>query len=154
MDAKCFLALALLAIAAPCSAQSVDDLAQVQAETIMYLAQAARNDAMAKARGDGAAALANADDTLPVVRGVFGSGRTLFATFLYGNGSVVDAPLHGRIPGGYIVAKLSPTGVELSRNGKRYTLGFSDQRPMTVQAPPPVAMPSPPGDPFGAPAHY
>jgi len=132
------LAIALLAVALPCAAQSVADLDRIQSETIMYRAEAARAEALAKARGGNAAEPA---DALPVVRGVFGSGTALFATFLYPNGASVDAPVNARIPGGFVVAKVSPTAVELVRGGNRYSLGFSDQRPMPL-APAAAAKPN------------
>lgn len=126
--AACLLAGALAAIALPCAAQSVADLDRIQSETILYRAEAARAEALAKARGG----TAETADVLPVVRGVFGTGSSLFATFLYPNGASVDAPVNARIPGGFVVAKVSPTAVELVRGGTRFSLGFSDQRPMPV----------------------
>lgn len=141
MDVKQILAALLISACGAANAQSVGELGKVQAETILYQAQAARAEAQAKAQAAGPAGT-SMEGTLPVVRGVFGSGTQLFATFLYANGSSVDARRGDRIPGDYVVASVSPTGVVLSRSGRSYPLGFSDLRPFPLPAATPAADPS------------
>lgn len=121
-------------------AQSVGDLANVQAETLLIKAKAARAEALGKLadankQSSGEAAADTATDSLPVVRGVYGTAGKLYATFLYANGSTVDAGKGDTIPGGYVVRSLSATRVELGRRGRSFTVGFSDVRPLTPTAP-------------------
>lgn len=135
----------LLLFAAPLAAQTVGELADIQAETVILRAKAAQAEA---ARKLGDAALPGqtlgrgVTDALPVVRGVYGTGRELYASFLYADGTTVDANTGDVLPGGYIVRALSATRVELTRkDGSRYTLGFSDVRPLA--APPVTPAPTP-----------
>ncbi|MEJ7745700.1 MAG: type IV pilus biogenesis protein PilP [Luteimonas sp.] len=146
-------------------AQSVGDLANVQAETLFIKAKAARAEALSKLaeaslQGSTASSQETAsNDSLPVVRGVYGSAEKLYATFLYANGSTVDAGKGDVIPGGYNVRSLSATRVELGRRGRSFTVGFSDVPPPMPTAsnastgpsappqylpPPMLPMPAPP----------
>lgn len=144
-------------------AQTVGDLADVQADTLLFKAQAARAEALVKLgdanrQGSRENAADSGSDTLPVVRGVYGTAGKLYATFLYANGSSVDAGNGDVVPGGYVVRSLSATRVQLARRGRSYTLGFSDLRPLTATEPsgggsappassiPPLLPPSMPGN--------
>jgi len=71
-----------------------------------------------------------ADDPSPVVKGVFGANGALYATFLYADGSTVDAKQGGAIPGGYTVARLDAEHVALRRAGKTIDVGFSSSAPV------------------------
>lgn len=71
-----------------------------------------------------------ADDPSPVVKGVFGANGDLYATFLYADGSTVDAKQGGSIPGGYTVARLDADHVALRRGGKTVDVGFSSLSPV------------------------
>ncbi len=73
---------------------------------------------------------ATQDDPTPVVKGVFGANGALYATFLYADGSTVDAKQGGSIPGGYTVASLDAEHVALRRGGKTIDVGFSSSAPM------------------------
>lgn len=139
MDAKGRYAVLLLMLCAstPLVAQTVGDLSDVQSETLLLRAQAARAEAQAKLSeigGSGGAAALGADGQLPVVRGVYGTTNALYATFLFANGSTVDARAGDVIPGGFVVRSLSATRVQLGRRGRNYTVGFSDVRPLTPAA--------------------
>lgn len=143
------LVFALATLSLPAAAQSAGDIGRIQAETILYRAQAARNEALAKARGEQAVDTAN--EGLPVVRGVYGTEKSLYATFLYANGSTVDARVGDSLPGSFTVARVTPIGVTLRKGGKSHVLGFSDLRPFPAAMPAaaPAAVPAmpPPGGP-------
>ena len=125
-----------LALALPVHAQTVGDLADVQAETLFLRAKAARAEALAKLteanREAGGATTTNTAEQagVPVVKGVYGSGTRLYATFLYANGSSVDAMKGDRIPGDFVVRSISASRVELGHKGRTHVVGFSDIRPL------------------------
>lgn len=73
---------------------------------------------------------ATPEDPTPVVKGVFGANGALYATFLYADGSSVDAKQGGSIPGGYTVARLDAEHVALRRGGKTIDVGFSSSAPV------------------------
>lgn len=126
------LLILLFAAAGPmAAAQSIGDLKDVQGEIILLRAQAAKAQAQAALQAaQGAGGVTSDDGGIPVVRGVYGRDSNLYATFLYANGSTVDAGAKSRIPGGYTVARVSATSVTLVRGGRSYEVGFSDRRPM------------------------
>lgn len=70
------------------------------------------------------------EDPTPVVKGVFGANGALYATFLYANGSTVDAKEGAAIPGGYTVARLDAEHVALRRGGRTIDVGFSSSAPL------------------------
>lgn len=128
------------------SGVNVGQLSQVQSETLLYEAQAerARAKRSIEKQGDsytpptttntsasGVAPVSmQTPDTLPVVKSVLGSHGSLRAVLLYSGGLEVEATLGGgELPGGYTVSVLTLNRVELTRNGKRYPLGFSTQEP-------------------------
>ena len=135
MDAKARYAMLTLMLltSAPAAAQSVGELADVQAETLLFRARAARAEAISKlhdAEKTEGGAIESNGDALPVVRGVYGTAGKLYATFLYSNGSTVDAGVGDTIPGSYVVRSLSATRVILGHRGKTIAVGFSDVRPL------------------------
>jgi len=154
MDAKARYAVLVMSLLASGSlaAQSVGELADVQAKTLLIRAQAAQAEAQAKlvdaSKSSGGPIAGDAGDSLPVVRGVYGTAGKLYATFLYANGSTVDAGRGDQIPGGFVVRSLSATRVVLGRHGQSFTVGFSDVRPLT---PTPAASPAPMPPPLYAP---
>ncbi len=77
---------------------------------------------------------ATADDPMPVVKGVFGANGSVYATFLYADGSAVDAKQGATIPGGYTVARLDAEHVALRRGGKTFEVGFSSSVPVARTA--------------------
>ncbi len=140
---RALLFLLLAAVAPLAAAQSIGDLKDVQGEIILLRAQAAKAQAQAALQAaQGAGGMTADDGGIPVVRGVYGRDSNLYATFLYANGSTVDAGAKSRIPGGYTVARVSATSVTLVRGGRTYEVGFSDRRPMLPTAP--VAAPADP----------
>ena len=131
------LFLLATALALPAAAQNVGELANVQAETMLVKAKAARAEAYAKlneATKTGGEPSTGTDTGMPVVRGVYGSGERLYATFLYSNGSTVDARRGDSLPGGFVVSGVSASRVELRRAGRTHVIGFSDVRPMATAA--------------------
>lgn len=90
-----------------------------------------------------------------MVKTLYGSPRDLRATLLYPNGQTAEARMGGGLlPGGYSLSGISLQGVELSRGGRRFPLGFADQAPgsMPVASQPlPGAESALPGVPAGQP---
>lgn len=136
--------------AEPYAGVSVGQLSQVQSETLLYQAMAERAKAKRalEAEGDsltpptpraqpGAMPVsAQAPETLPVVKSILGSRGSMRAVLLYSGGLEVNAYLGGgELPGGYTVSALTLDRVELTRNGQRYPLGFSNQEPVATGTP-------------------
>ncbi|WP_273805853.1 MULTISPECIES: type IV pilus biogenesis protein PilP [unclassified Pseudomonas] len=177
------LACLLIAPAASYAAETgginVGELSAVQSQTLFFKAQAELNQAKASA-GQGSTttlpayapapaiapvAAAHSDQAqrapsaapeyLPVVKTLYGSPRDLRATLLYPNGQTAEARMGGGLlPGGYSLSGISLQGVELSRGGRRFPLGFADQAPgsMPVASQPlPGAESALPGVPAGQP---
>ncbi|WP_338544687.1 type IV pilus biogenesis protein PilP [Pseudomonas benzopyrenica] len=134
---------------------TVGELSRVQSETILYKAQGERAKALRELNDGGTQAKTalqpsflpqpivpsssaasstlehrGTAEQLPVVKLIYGTGKTLRATLLYPGGFEIDASLASTdLPGGYRVANLSLDSVVLSRGGKRYPLGFSNRAP-------------------------
>ena len=162
---------------------NVGELSAVQSQTLFFKAQAELNQAKASAGQGSTASLpayapapaiapvsssstpahgdqaqrspSAAPEYLPVVKTLYGSPRDLRATLLYPNGQTAEARMGGGLlPGGYSLSGISLQGVELSRGGRRFPLGFADQAPgsMPVASQPlPGAESAPPGVPAGQP---
>ncbi|AKF53277.1 type IV pilus biogenesis protein PilP [Pseudomonas syringae pv. syringae HS191] len=133
---------------------NIGELSQVQSETLLFTAQAAR----ARAKEDivnGAktttsvpvqttqnayttpAPASSSTPQLPVVKTVFRMNNALYATLLYGSGFEVDASVgNAELPGGFKVISVSLDSVVLGHDGRRYPLGFSTRAPSgSVDAP-------------------
>ncbi|NMZ44169.1 type IV pilus biogenesis protein PilP [Pseudomonas oryzihabitans] len=158
---------------------NVGELSAVQSQTLFFKAQAELNQAKASAGQGSTASLPAyapppavapvasthsdqaqrarnaAPEYLPVVKTLYGSPRDLRATLLYPNGQTAEARMGGGLlPGGYSLSGISLQGVELSRGGRRFPLGFADQAPgsMPVASQPlPGAESALPGVPAGEP---
>lgn len=163
---------------------NVGELSAVQSQTLFFKAQAELNQAKASAGQGTSVTLptyapapaesaqvtppasngghepparsaAAAPEYLPVVKTLYGSPRDLRATLLYPNGQTAEARMGGGLlPGGYSLSGISMQGVELSRGGRRFPLGFADQAPgsMPVASQPlPGAESALPGVPAGQP---
>lgn len=149
---------------------NVGELSAVQSQTLFFKAQAELNQAKASAGQGGAISVpayapapatapvsssstpahsdqaqrapSSAPEYLPVVKTLYGSPRDLRATLLYPNGQTAEARMGGGLlPGGYSLSGISLQGVELSRGGRRFPLGFADQAPGSM----PVASQQLPG---------
>lgn len=147
---------------------SVGQLSAVQSETNLYKAQAERAKALRELGGEGQLSAQpgpysyepsqvrpNSEESLPVVKLVYGSSRALRATLLYSSGIEVDAQAGGHeLPGGYKVGSISLDSVVLTRAGKRYPLGFASSVPANTYPGVSNRMPAPglPGIPMGQPA--
>ncbi|MFC2973869.1 type IV pilus biogenesis protein PilP [Azotobacter bryophylli] len=136
--------------AEPYAGVSVGQLSQVQSETLLYQAMAERAKAKRALEAEGgsltsptpraqpgaAPVSAQAPETLPVVKSILGSRGSMRAVLLYSGGLEVNAYLGGgELPGGYTVSALTLDRVELTRNGQRYPLGFSNQEPAATGTP-------------------
>lgn len=158
---------------------NVGELSAVQSQTLFFKAQAELNQAKASAGQGSTASLpayapapavapvasphsdlaqrapSAAPEYLPVVKTLYGSPKDLRATLLYPNGQTAEARMGGGLlPGGYSLSGISLQGVELSRGGRRFPLGFADQAPgsMPVASQPlPGAESALPGVPAGQP---
>lgn len=146
MDAKAFAASLLFAfgLAAPASFaadNTVGALSEIQADTLVLRARAEQADARRKLGEDaGGSSVAmssaygstNPGGIAPVVRGVHGANKNLYATFLYSNGSTVEGRLGDQIPGGFRVVALSAERVEIQRGTERIQVGFSSIPPIAT----------------------
>lgn len=136
---------------------TVGDLSQIQGDTIIIRAKAnraaAQQDLDAKARGS-LPSYVGGDSEAPVVKAVYGAGKQLYATFLYGSGVVMDAKAGDTILGGFKVISVAVEKVELSKDGTKVQVGYSASAPArapaaqapqgvqpTMFAPPPVVRP-------------
>ncbi|NWN46590.1 type IV pilus biogenesis protein PilP [Pseudomonas sp. MAFF 301514] len=143
---------------------SVGELGKVQSETILFKAQAERTKAELEANGT----IPNAPQpvgqfpttgltptitatapgprllALPVVKEISGSGQKLRASLIYGDGSEVDAKPGSELPNGFRVQQITLDGVVLSKEGKRYPLGFGSRVMIQPQQSLPGLMPGQP----------
>lgn len=137
---------------------NIGELSQVQSETLLFTAQAARARAKEDIVNGGKtstststsapvqvtqsayttpAPASNSTPQLPVVKTVFRMNNALYATLLYGSGFEVDASVgNAELPGGFKVISVSLDSVVLGHDGRRYPLGFSTRAPSgSVDAP-------------------
>ncbi|QQN25641.1 type IV pilus biogenesis protein PilP [Pseudomonas syringae group genomosp. 3] len=137
---------------------NIGELSQVQSETLLFTAQAARARAKEDIVNGGKtstststsapvqvtqsaymtpAPASNSTPQLPVVKTVFRTNNALHATLLYGSGFEVDASVgNAELPGGFKVISVSLDSVVLGHDGRRYPLGFSNRAPSgSVDAP-------------------
>ncbi|RMV90762.1 type IV pilus biogenesis protein PilP [Pseudomonas coronafaciens] len=137
---------------------NIGELSQVQSETLLFTAQAARARAKEDIVNGGKtstststsapvqvtqsayttpAPTSNSTPQLPVVKTVFRMNNALYATLLYGSGFEVDASVgNAELPGGFKVISVSLDSVVLGHDGRRYPLGFSTRAPSgSVDAP-------------------
>lgn len=107
---------------------TVGDLSQVQGETVLLKAKAARAaaqaelDARQKAAGN---VSVEAEAPAPVVTSVEGEGERLHAAFLYGSGAVATGTVGDRLPGGFVVESISVDRVALRRGKTLVMAAFS-----------------------------
>ena len=153
-----FTVLVSVLVSGPAMAEAtVGDLSQIQGDTILIRAKASRaaaqQDLDAKARG-GLPSYVGADSEAPVVKAVYGAGKQLYATFLYGSGVVMDAKAGDTILGGFKVVSVAVEKVELTKDGMKVQVGYSASAPTrapaaqgaqgvqpTMFAPPPAVRP-------------
>ncbi len=139
MAAKATLIIAALAMAlsaggvtASEAAPTAADLADLQARLVLAKAQADLAEVNRKISGNAVSVDLGQQATgtaLPVVTGVYGRGRDLYASFLYSNGLDWEARAGMTAPGGYLVRSVGQDRVVLSKAGQSYVLGFSGSAP-------------------------
>ena len=124
-------------------AATVGDLGQIQAETILLQAQAAKAKAAADLKKNQAEAgdriptlpasiegiKSPEDDGLPVVRGVWGANGKLTASLVWSSGARSEVQPGDDIPGGYRVVSISMRSVVISKGGASRHLVFSKDAP-------------------------
>ncbi|SDG73334.1 type IV pilus biogenesis protein PilP [Pseudomonas benzenivorans] len=137
------------------AAATVGELTDVQAETVLAEAKVRLAEAQAKLDGKvstsvptglSAVQLPPRDVALPapVVRTIYGSGGRMTASFLFPGGYEADAGAGQELPGGYRVESISMDKVLLSKDGKRFPVGFSNTAPsMPAQSQPMGGMVAP-----------
>lgn len=135
------LLLSLPANAAEVSKLTVGSLSDVQAQAVMAEAKVRLQTALdrlpAEMKGGATAAptsssskaLRDAPLPEPVVRTIYGSGGRMTATFLFPGGVEADAGAGQDLPGGYRVESISMDKVMLSKDGRRFPVGFSSVAP-------------------------
>lgn len=120
------------------AAATVGELTDVQAATVLAEAKVRLAEAQAKLDGKASpsvpselSALPHRDIDLPapVVRTIYGSGGRMTASFLFPGGYEADAGAGQALPGGYHVESISLDQVLLSKDGKRFPVGFSNVAP-------------------------
>lgn len=135
---------------------TVGELTDVQAETVLAEAKVRLAEAQAKLDGKvstsvptGLSAVPPEDPEdvalpAPVVRTIYGSGGRMTASFLFPGGYEADAGAGQELPGGYRVESISMDKVLLSKDGKRFPVGFSNTAPiMPAQSQPMGGMVAP-----------
>jgi len=133
---------------------TVGDLSKIQGETLILKAKANREAAQAEldARSRAAGGYTASDESsLPVVKSVYGVRDTLVATFIYSNGTTMEAKVGDKLNGGYKVTKIAVDKVELMKNKKVIQLGFSATPPVSAPTAgsPGAGMPQPYMPPMG-----
>ena len=81
---------------------------------------------------------------VPVVKAVVGVGKSLIATFVYANGTGVDAKVGDSLPGGYRVVEITPNHVVMVQHGRRIVVGFSAEPVRETPNQPNTISPFPP----------
>ncbi len=137
------------------AAATVGELTDVQAETVLAEAKARLAEAQAKLDGQVSTSVPTGLSALqlpprdvalpaPVVRTIYGSGGRMTASFLFPGGYEADAGTGQELPGGYRVESISLDKVLLSKEGKRFPVGFSNTAPsMPAQSQPMGGMVAP-----------
>lgn len=124
----------------PALAATVGELTDVQAQTVLAEARVRLAEAQAKLEGretlppsaePSAMPLPPREVALPapVVRTIYGSGGRMTASFLFPGGYEADAGAGQELPGGYRVESITMDKVLLSKDGKRFPVGFSNTAP-------------------------
>jgi type IV pilus biogenesis protein PilP len=147
---------------------TVGELSAVQSETALLKAKGERAKAQREIDGEGQQQIqiqpyqshssiptpigGDSEESLPVVKLVYGSSGALRATLLFSSGFEVDAASGQDLPGGYKVGTIGLDSVVLTRSGKRFPLGFSGTAmPVKTGAFGRLPAPSMPGLPMGQP---
>lgn len=127
-----FVALSLLC-AAPVMADdyvpTFGDLSTMQAQQMFYELKAKRDKSKQDADSYGSASAASAaapvtgpGSSVPRLSGVIGSGLNLYGTFVYSNGSQVEARAGDILPGGFRVSSVGVGKAALIKEGRTIQL--------------------------------
>lgn len=134
MSAKSlFLAMLFIAFGAQASDTTftVSDMTNIQADRIMYAAQAERAKALAQLQQYGATPGASTGTVPPSLRLVYGAGGVVFGQFVYSTGAVADGKAGDPLPGKYRVSAVDLNGADLiDSNGHKVRVPFSGVAPV------------------------
>ncbi len=158
-----FLA-ALLSCSAVFADPTSDKLTQIEAETLLLKARERQLDVQASilTRQNEIAAKQNASNHLaqsppavgdPIVQGVEGLGRTMFATLQLSDGSIIDVQAGDFLSNGMRVVSVAPSSVIVQKGKKRIHLARYAPRSATFNPNLPVPgliLPLPTAAPKGA----
>jgi type IV pilus biogenesis protein PilP len=133
MSAKSlFIALLMVAtgVQASDTTFTVTDMTNVQADRIMYAAQAERAKALAQLQQYGATPGASTGTVPPSLRLVYGAGGIGFGQFVYSTGAVAEGKAGDVLPGKYRIASVDLNGARLTdANGHSVRVPFSGVAP-------------------------
>lgn len=101
------------------NAQTVGNLSQIQAETLVLKARASRAAAQVDLESKSRQTIGEGD--LPMIRAMTNVSGKRSVILAYGNGSSIEAKVSDSIPGGYVVSAISAEGVTLMKGGKSYS---------------------------------
>lgn len=134
MSAKSlFIALLMVAtgVQASDTTFTVTDMTNVQADRIMYAAQAERAKALAQLQQYGATPGASTGTVPPSLRLVYGAGGVVFGQFVYSTGAVAEGKAGDVLPGKYRIASVDLNGARLTdANGHSVRVPFSGIAPV------------------------
>lgn len=128
-----FIAMLFIAPGAQASDTTftVSDMTNVQADRIMYAAQAERAKALAQLQQYGATPGASTGTVPPSLRFVYGAGGVVFGHFVYSTGAVADGKAGDPLPGNYRVSAVDLNGADLlDSNGHKVRVPFSGIAPV------------------------
>lgn len=130
------------------------DLSALQAQKIYWELKGGRDQKKAEASKYGmdpatGTAPVSSGNSVPQLRGVVGSGLNLYGTFMYDNGSVVEARAGEILPGGFRVNSVSLGKARLLKDGKyievmKSTAGRDDSMQQSPSLPGMPGLMSPP----------
>lgn len=110
---------------------TVTDMTNVQADRIMYAAQAERAKALAQLQQYGTTPGASTGTVPPSLRLVYGAGGTVFGQFVYSTGAVAEGKAGDRLPGKYRVGAVDLNGADLiDSDGHKVRVPFSGIAPV------------------------
>jgi len=140
LTALCLCLLgSLTPLSQPAHATTVGELTDVQAQAVLAEAKVRLAEAEGKLPQKPGTTVASSstaahppkdvDLPAPVVRTIYGAGGRMTASFLFSGGVEADAGAGQDLPGGYHVESVSLDKVMLSKDGKRFPVGFSNVAP-------------------------
>lgn len=140
-EPKCLLVALAVALSGPACAESTSDvLTRIEAETLLLKAREkqlevqsnilTRQNEIALKRGVDNAIARVAPSDEPVVLGVEGLGKTIYATLQLGDGSIMEVQAGSVLPGGLRVVSIGADGVMVrNKDGRNTRLATASSTP-------------------------